>query len=62
MSFLNKAKTSQHRFLVYLTATNLFTISPYTGGDPELVGYTGIDSGYGLSIPRTYTLGFKIDL
>ncbi|MNK26556.1 TonB-dependent Receptor Plug Domain protein [compost metagenome] len=62
MSFLNKDRTTQHRFLVYVTATNLFTISPYTGGDPELVGYTGIDSGYGLSIPRTYTLGFKIDL
>ncbi|SDJ38692.1 TonB-linked outer membrane protein, SusC/RagA family [Pedobacter sp. ok626] len=62
MSFLNKDRSTQHRFLVYVTATNLFTISPYTGGDPELVGYTGIDSGYGLSIPRTYTLGFKIDL
>lgn len=61
-NFFNRYKKTQHRFLVYLTATNLFTISPYTGGDPELVGYTGVDSGYGLSIPRTYTLGFKIDL
>lgn len=62
LNFLNKDKTANNRFLVYITATNLFTISPYTGGDPELVGYTGIDTGYGLSIPRTYTLGFKIDL
>ncbi|WP_169304426.1 SusC/RagA family TonB-linked outer membrane protein [Pedobacter frigoris] len=62
LNFLNKTKGKQNRFLLYVTATNLFTITPYTGGDPEVVGYTGIDSGYGLSIPKTYTLGFKVDL
>jgi TonB-linked SusC/RagA family outer membrane protein len=62
LSFLKRNKKAEHKFLVYLTGTNLFTLSPYTGGDPELVGYTGIDNGYGLPIPRTYTLGIKVDL
>ncbi len=62
LNFLKRQNSVRNRFFVYLTATNLFTITPYTGGDPEVAGYTGIDTGYGLSIPKTYTLGFKIDL
>ena len=62
LSFLNPRKRAQSKFLVYMTATNLFTITPYTGGDPEVVGYTGIDTGYGLSMPKTYILGIKVDL
>lgn len=46
---------------VYATGSNLFTITPYSGRDPELVYFNGIDNGYGLPIPKTYTIGVKID-
>src|SRR5690606_1769856 len=58
-----KAKSSTiQRLYVYGSANNLLTITPYTGRDPELVNYTGYDSGYGMEIPRTYTIGLKMDL
>ena len=55
-------KIPVNRLTIYGTASNLFTITPYTGGDPELVNYNGFDTGYGLPIPKTYTIGFKMDL
>jgi TonB-linked SusC/RagA family outer membrane protein len=55
-------KTEITRCFVYCTANNLFTITPYSGRDPELVSYTGYDTGYGLPIPRTYTVGVKMSL
>lgn len=51
-----------NKFIIYATASNLFTLTPYTGRDPELVDYTGYDSGYGLPIPKTYTVGVKMSL
>lgn len=51
-----------HGLTVYGTASNLFTITPYTGGDPELIYFNGVDNGYGLPISRSYTLGVKMDL
>jgi TonB-linked SusC/RagA family outer membrane protein len=54
-------KSIIHGFKVYVTAENLFTITPYSGRDPELVYYDGVDNGYGLPIPKTYTLGVKLD-
>src|SRR5690554_326978 len=57
----SKSQTIQ-RLYVYGSANNLLTITPYTGRDPELVNYTGFDSGYGMAIPRTYTIGLKMDL
>ncbi|QEC54343.1 SusC/RagA family TonB-linked outer membrane protein [Anseongella ginsenosidimutans] len=50
------------RFYIYASVNNVFTLTNYSGQDPELVNYTGYDSGYGLPIPRTYTLGIKMDL
>jgi TonB-linked SusC/RagA family outer membrane protein len=59
-----------HEFRLYVSATNLFTITKYPGLDPE-VGYgdydatrynnysTGIDIGY-YPIPRTYMVGLNI--
>ena len=60
--FFKKQKNNFRRLYLYVTALNVFTITPYTGGDPELVNYTGVDTGYGMSIPRTYSLGIKLDL
>ncbi len=34
------------RFLVYVSATNLFTISSFKNGDPELADYNGYYTGY----------------
>ena len=60
--FFKKQKNNFRRLYLYATALNVFTITPYTGGDPELVNYMGVDTGYGMSIPRTYSLGIKLDL
>ncbi len=46
----------------YVTVNNVFTLTPYSGRDPELVNYAGYDTGYGLAIPRTFTMGFKYTL
>lgn len=61
LSSLLKGKMINKVF-IYGTVNNLFTITPYTGQDPELVNYTGYDTGYGMSIPITYTFGVKMDL
>lgn len=50
------------RLYIYCTGHNLFTLSSYSGRDPELVDYMGYDTGYGLPIPRTYTLGVRMNL
>jgi TonB-dependent starch-binding outer membrane protein SusC len=57
-----KKSSPLHGLTIYGTASNLFTITPYTGGDPELIYFNGVDNGYGLPISRTYTLGVKMDL
>ena len=59
--FLRK-KSRISRMIIYTAVSNVFTITPYTGPDPELVDYTGADTGYGQPIPRTFTLGVKMDL
>ncbi|HYH56692.1 MAG TPA: SusC/RagA family TonB-linked outer membrane protein, partial [Anseongella sp.] len=60
--WLRSKGANASRFYVYGSVNNVFTISPYSGRDPELVNYTGYDTGYGLPIPRTYTLGIKMNL
>ncbi|GEP93185.1 TonB-linked outer membrane protein, SusC/RagA family [Chitinophaga terrae (ex Kim and Jung 2007)] len=50
-----------HGLTIYGTASNLFTITPYTGGDPELIYFNGVDNGYGQPIPKSYTVGVKMD-
>jgi len=61
-SFGKGNKKTFKRFVLYITATNIFTITPFKGDDPELVGYNGIYTGYGLPNPRSLILGLKIDL
>lgn len=50
------------KFYIYAAVSNIFTLTKYTGRDPELADYNGYDTGYGLPIPRTYTLGIKAEL
>lgn len=48
--------------LLYLTGTNLLTMTKFKGDDPELAGYNGIYNGYGLRIPASVIVGVKLDL
>ncbi|MGB3539916.1 MAG: hypothetical protein WBA42_17315, partial [Mesorhizobium sp.] len=61
-SWLKKQNSKISGIYIYGSAHNLFTITGYSGRDPELVNYTGYDTGYGIPIPRTYTLGIKMKL
>lgn len=44
---------------IYVTGSNLLTISGFSGSDPELVDADGIYRGYGLDIPKTVSVGVK---
>jgi len=49
------------RVYLYVTGTNLYTFTKYSGRDPELVNFYGHDAGLGLRFPKTYILGIKLD-
>ncbi|WPU98419.1 TonB-dependent receptor [Mucilaginibacter sp. cycad4] len=62
-SILNKIKLRSLR--VYVNVTNVFTITKYTGYDPEIGSWNplaaGIDNGY-YAQPRVYTVGLNVSL
>ncbi len=46
---------------VFVSGENLFTITNYSGLDPEIVSInSGIDKGVGYPLPRKYTLGLTV--
>jgi TonB-linked SusC/RagA family outer membrane protein len=45
---------------VYFSANNIFTISKYSGPDPELVSALGRDSSAGYPNRRSYTVGVNV--
>lgn len=45
---------------VYFSANNIFTISKYSGPDPELVSGLGRDSSAGYPNRRSYTIGVNV--
>lgn len=53
-------------FRIYGTVRNVFTITKYTGLDPESVNVTGLTPGYGdldvYPTTRTFTLGLNFIL
>lgn len=55
-------KAGIKRAYLYATAMNLFTVTGFSGVDPELVNFNGIYDGANITIPRTFVLGFKLDL
>ncbi|MEO6813745.1 MAG: SusC/RagA family TonB-linked outer membrane protein [Ginsengibacter sp.] len=60
---LKKGKSKTFRsFVLYLTATNIFTVTSFKGDDPELTNYNGIYDGYGLPIPRSLIIGLRVKL
>ncbi|NIG54174.1 SusC/RagA family TonB-linked outer membrane protein [Chitinophaga sp. Cy-1792] len=60
--FLKNLIPTLTRCYFYATANNILTFTGYTGGDPELVFYNGYDNGYAIPMPKTYTVGLKLDL
>ncbi|RZL06242.1 MAG: hypothetical protein EOO89_24665 [Pedobacter sp.] len=58
---MKKKAENVERFFLYASVNNVFTLTKYTGQDPELVNYTGYDSGYGIQLPRTFLLGVKME-
>jgi TonB-linked SusC/RagA family outer membrane protein len=44
---------------LYLTATNLFTLTKFRGEDPELVEFNGNYTGYSQPLPKTLLVGVK---
>jgi len=60
-ALVNRQKQTFDRFYVYLSGNNLLTYTKYSGRDPELVDFYGYDTGMGIRIPRTFTLGVKLD-
>ncbi|QQT24947.1 SusC/RagA family TonB-linked outer membrane protein [Sphingobacterium spiritivorum] len=59
---MNRSKDRFTKFYVYVSGSNLWTLTKYTGRDPELVDFYGYDTGLGLRIPKTFILGVKMDL
>ncbi|WP_158618175.1 SusC/RagA family TonB-linked outer membrane protein [Chitinophaga lutea] len=46
---------------VFVTGNNLFTLTDYSGGDPEAFDYFGYDQGmYNWAQPKSFTLGFNL--
>lgn len=63
-TFNNLKKAGIQKLRVYVSATNLFTITGYKGTDPELNGGVlnfGIDEGT-YATPRTYLIGVNVSL
>ncbi|NGM62164.1 SusC/RagA family TonB-linked outer membrane protein [Sphingobacterium sp. SGG-5] len=58
---VNGKRQTFDRFYVYVSGNNLLTYTKYSGRDPELVDFYGYDTGMGIRIPRTFTLGVKLD-
>lgn len=62
-NLLNKIKLRSLR--VYVNVTNVFTVTKYTGYDPEIGSWNplaaGIDNGY-YAQPRVYTVGLNVSL
>ena len=47
--------------LIYITGSNLFTITSFKEGDPELIDYHGIYNGRALPVPKSYIIGIKLN-
>ncbi|TWR26746.1 TonB-dependent receptor [Mucilaginibacter achroorhodeus] len=63
-TFTNLKKAGIQKLRIYVSATNLFTITGYKGTDPELNGGVlnfGIDEGT-YATPRTYLIGVNVSL
>ena len=49
-----------HGLYVYLVANNIWTLTSFSGGDPELVGFNGYFTGYSQPIPFSMAMGLRL--
>ncbi len=59
--FFNKWAPSFTKMLFYVSANNLVTFTNYSGMDPEVITYRGVNNGYGVPLLKSFTVGLKID-
>ncbi|MCM1020605.1 MAG: TonB-dependent receptor [Muribaculum sp.] len=59
-SWVKKAKIQNLR--LYVAAKNLFTITGWDGGDPEIQQTVGTGYSYGYPLARTFSLGINVTL
>ena len=59
VSMVYSVPTAKHSVYVYVSGNNLFTVTNFSGDDPELVDFDGYYRGYGMGIPRSVTLGVR---
>lgn len=60
-SLVNRGRPTFSKCYTYISGTNLFSFTKYSGRDPELADFKGYDTGLGLRYPRIFTLGIKLD-
>lgn len=60
-TFFRKAAPSFNQMLIYVAANNVFTLTPYSGKDPEIMNYMGYNTGYGMPVMRSFTVGLKVE-
>ncbi|MDR1716083.1 MAG: SusC/RagA family TonB-linked outer membrane protein [Prevotella sp.] len=56
-----KNKNALESIYFYVTANNLFSITDFSGDDPELVDFDGYYRGYGQALSRSVILGLKFN-
>lgn len=55
----NRIKEKKSDLYVYLVANNLWTLSNFSAGDPELVDFNGYYTGYHFQIPFSMSVGLR---
>lgn len=60
-SIMKKSQKHFSKMYLYLSGSNLLTLTKYSGRDPELINFYGYDTGEGLRLPKTMVLGIKLD-
>jgi len=53
------AKKKRNDLYIYLVASNLWTLSSFSAGDPELIDFNGYYTGYNQQIPFSMSMGLR---
>lgn len=57
----DESKNKMENIYLYVTGSNLFTITGFSGDDPELVDIDGYYRGYGQPLSRSVIIGLKFN-
>src|SRR5690606_25828781 len=55
----NSNRIKKNDLYVYLVANNLWALSNFSAGDPELVGFNGYYTGYHFQFPFSMSMGLR---